>query len=139
MRSPLKPLGLPLSAQAESVLREDLRTYNLLRAFLWLETVPRGQGRSSAALAVAAELGLHRSAFYERWRAYRRHGVQGLLRQRRSDCGTSRAYTAEELEAIRQAAPKVRNGGFSRAWRQSGCPGSCRTFMRWLKHFRKAG
>ncbi|HLI85792.1 MAG TPA: hypothetical protein VKV17_17895 [Bryobacteraceae bacterium] len=115
-----------------------MRVLGLLRAFHFLEALPRRR-RGAAVVAVAAELGFRKSAFYARWRAYRHVGVQSLIRPRRSDFGSCRVFSPELLEAIRQTAPKICNGGFRRAWRAAGCPGSAESYRRWAKRFRKAG
>jgi transposase len=124
------PIGNPPAAAA---LTSDLK----LRVVYRMLSTPNGS-KVHVARQLAAECRRSIRALY-RWRNQFRRGGYAALDRPRSDAGSPRLYSPQQLQAVAQAALRARHGSIRAEFRTLGVPGSYETFRTWFWHIRRYG
>jgi transposase-like protein len=112
----------------------DLR----LRAVFRIITAPRG-AKAAVVSQLGAELGVGERTLYRWKRRFERGGYTALFRKTRSEAGRPRLYSAHQLQALIEAAPRIRRGLMFREFLALGLPGSYGSFRHWIWKARRHG
>ena len=121
--------GLPptLGQVDDGVLRNLIESF---RAVIFIDGVPRG-GRTAAVKQVARDLGKKVRSVWYLLAKFRAHGLDGLVRKQRADCGRPRSLSPDVFRLICERRKSIQN--VKREWERLGSPATYESFRFWVR------